>query len=848
MVNDNEGTTIVERIKLFINDVEVEAQEGTSILEAARKIEIYIPSICYHPDLPPPKNTESVDAVYRGEEKILGDANGKEFEGCKLCWVEVEGREELLLACNTTVCDGMKVYTDTERVVNARKEQLMNILAKHPHACLICAQKEGCTTMTCSSDVSVEERCCPKFGDCELEKVSDYTGIREDTPRYVPQQLPIIEDEPLFLWDYNLCIGCTRCVRACEQLRGVGALGFIYKDGEVIVGTTAPTLKDSDCRFCGACVEVCPTGALRDKGLKSAKREFDLVPCKYTCPAGIDVPRYVYLIANKKYDEAAAVIREKTPLPNVLAHACPRPCEDVCRRGEVNEAVSICGLKRFAMEHDTRIWKEKMTVAKPSGKRVAIVGSGPAGLTAAYYLARLGHSVTILEAMPEPGGMLRYGIQEYRLPKEVVEKDISEIVKLGVEIKTSVSVGKDLAIENLKKNYDVVLVAAGLQMGKTLKIDGAKCDGVIVGINFLRDVRLGNPVEIGQKVLVIGGGDVALDAARTALRIGAEEVYVLYRRSMKEMPASKQEIEQTEEEGVKIRFLTSPKQIVSEEGRVVALKCVDTRLTEPDASGRRKPVPIEGSEFTMEADTIIVAIGQTSDPSWINMESLKVSEGGTLIINGLMETNLPKVFACGDIVNGSTSIAEAVASGRRASFAIDRYLGGPGVLEDRFVEVEPNPWLGKEEGFAYKPRVAIPSLPVEKRRENFVEVELGFDEKTALEEASRCLRCDLRLCIQQAPEPLERWLPFKEESLTAVPETEGAYRLLNENKDVIYIKGTMNLRKELEQQLATNTKAKHFIYEEAKMYTMRESELLQQYIKRHGRMPDQNMEIEEDLY
>lgn len=827
----------------------MEVEENATILEAARKLGVYIPTICYHPDLPPPNAIKSIEAVYRGDQKIVNESSGKEFEGCKLCLVQVEGQEELFLACCTPVSEGMKIFTETKQVQEARKAQLMKILAKHPHACLICAQKEGCTTEPCSTNVPVEERCCPKFGNCELERVAEYIGIREDTPRYTPQNLPIIKNDPLFLQDYNLCIGCTRCVRACQELRGVGALGFVYKNGEVSVGTVAPTLMDSDCRFCGACVEVCPTGALRDKELKAAKREVDLVPCKYACPAEVDIPRYIRLISEGKFAEAAAVIREKLPLPNVLAHACSRPCESACRRQELNEAVSICGLKRFAMERDGGLWKQKLGVVKPTGKKVAIVGSGPAGLSAAYYLARLGYSVTIFEAMPEPGGMLRYGIQEYRLSKKVVEKDIDEIVKLGIEIKTSVFVGKDLTIENLRENYDAVLVAVGLQTGKTLKIEGAMCKGVFMGVDFLRNVSLGKPVKLGRKVLVIGGGNVALDAARTALRLGATEVHILYRRSKEEMPASKMEIEQAEEEGVKISFLTVPKRIVSESGRVKAVQCLRTRLAEPDESGRRKPIPIEGSEFTLKADAIIIAIGQSLDSSWIKKESLKVSEYGTLIVNGLMETTLPKVFACGDAVNGPTSIIEAVASGRKAAFAIDKYLGGSGMLEDKFVKVKkPNPWLGKIEKFAYKRRVRMPSLPVEKRKTNFVEVELGYDEKTAREEASRCLMCDLRLYIQHTPRPPERWLPLKKENVEAVPETEGVYQLLNENKEVIYIKGVVNLKRELEQQLSTNAKAKYFVYEEAKMYTMRESELLQQYIKRNGRMPEQNVEIEEDLY
>jgi NADPH-dependent glutamate synthase beta subunit-like oxidoreductase len=839
----------METIKLYINDNEIQAAKGLSILEAARKNGIYIPSLCYHPDLPPSRKLKAVDVIYRGNEKIVGDEPQKEFEGCNLCLVEVEGHPELVPACDTTVAEGMRVFTDTPRVLEARQEKLMHILAKHPHACLICLQKEGCTREPCSTDVPVAERCCPKFGNCELQKVAEYIGIREDTPRYIPANLPVIEDEPLFVRDTNLCVGCTRCVRACRELRGVEALGFVYRNGEVFVGTIAPNLKDSACRFCGACVEVCPTGALMDKEPIVGEREAVLVPCKTACPAGIDVPRYVHLISEKRYAEAAAVIQEKTPLPSVLAHACARPCESACRSQEVNEPVAICALKRFVIDQDKQDWAAKLPVAPSTGKHVAIIGSGPAGLTAAYYLALLGHFVTIFEAMPEPGGVMRYGIQEYRLPKETLEKDLEHIVRLGVEIKTNTSIGAELSIKQLKENYDAVLIATGLPLSRKLKVEGADLEGVYGGLDFLRDVRLGKDVKVGEKVLVLGGGNVAMDVALTALRLGAKQVQIACLEKWNEMPAFPWERQQAVEEGIPILNSWGLKKILGENGKVIGaelVRCVSVF----DKEGNFNPVFNESETKTIDTDTFIFAIGQASDKSWLAANSLQISGFGTIKVDGSkMETNIPGVFACGDIVNGPTSIVEAIASGREAAIAIDKHLGGSGNIRLELAPKEkPKHWLGREEGFAYKHRAEMPCLPVEKRRGNFAEVELGFDEKQAVEEARRCLRCDLRLQITKPVLPPEKWLKLEAQAIMTVPETEGVYQLLDEDKTVIYIKGTINLRKELKEQLATNPKAKYFIYEEAKMFTMRESELLQQFLKKHGKLPEQNLGVEEDLY
>jgi len=839
----------MDTITLLINNTEVEATKGSSILEAAGRAEIYIPSLCYHPDLPPLSKARATPMIYRGGERVVGDEPEREFEGCNLCLVEVEGQRDLVRACDSLVWDGMRVYTDTERVREARQEKLMSILAKHPHACLICAQKEGCTREPCPTNVPVTERCCPKLGNCELEKVAEYIGIREDTPRYIPKNLPVVENEPLFKRDYNLCIGCTRCVRACQELRGVKALGFVYHDSEVLIGTVAPTLKESACRFCGACVEVCPTGALTDKEVKAGAREVSLVPCKYACPVGIDIPRYTYLIAQGRYAEAAAVVREKTPLPSVLSHACARLCENECRRRQVDEPISVCALKRFAVDHNTQTWRSRVTIAPPTGKCVAIIGSGPAGLTAAYYLAKLGHSVTIFEAMPEFGGMMRYGIQDFRLPKEVLQKDLEEIAKLGVEVKTNTPIRENLTIRNLKdEGYDAILLATGLQVSRILKVEGFNLEGVLGGLDFLRDVRLGKDVKVGERVLVVGGGNVAMDVALTALRLGAKQVRVACLESSEEMPAFPWEVQQAVEEGIVIENSSGVKKVLGDDRKVTGARLVRC-ISVFDQDGKFSPSFDESVTRTVEADMVIFAIGQALDLSWLSTGSVQISELGTVLVDSsTMETSIPSVFACGDIVNGPTSIVEAVASAKKAVIAIDRRLGG-GNLEEELLSLEKSsPWLGREEDFAYRRRVKMPSLPVEKRRGNFAEVELGFDEKMALEEARRCLRCDLRLQISQPPLPPEKWLKLETVNIVMVPETEGVCQLLDENKMVIYIKGTMNLRRELEEQLATNPKARYFLYEEAKMFTMRESELLQLFLKRYGKLPEQNVGVEEELY
>ncbi|MBW2208635.1 MAG: (2Fe-2S)-binding protein, partial [Deltaproteobacteria bacterium] len=309
----------MEQIRVIINGQEIEVTAGTTILEAAKSADIYIPTLCFHPDLPPARSGAAAKAVFSGGKQIENAMPDEPGKGCGLCVVEVEGEEALVGACDTEAGDGMIVVTESDRITAKRQENLVPILARHRHACLTCAQQEGCPRSQCSSNVPEDERCCPQFGHCELQNVANYVGISDATPKWVPTDLTVIKEDPLLERDYNLCIGCTRCVRACRDLRGIEALGFVYdKNGLTQVGTLGPGLEESGCKFCTACVEVCPTGALVDKGVRPGKREEDLVPCKEACPVHIDVPGYLRLIAEGRAYEASAVIREKVPFPGVL--------------------------------------------------------------------------------------------------------------------------------------------------------------------------------------------------------------------------------------------------------------------------------------------------------------------------------------------------------------------------------------------------------------------------------------------------------------------------------------------------------------------------------------------------
>jgi len=473
-----------------------------------------------------------------------------------------------------------------------------------------------------------------------------------------------------------------------------------------------------------------------------------IAPCRLACPAGTDAQGYIGLIAQKRYRDAVELIKQTNPLPGVIGRVCTRPCEDACRRNLVDERVSICWLKRYAADKDKLSGKRFRPTVKPStGKKVAIVGGGPAGLSAAYYLAVEGHKPVIFEAMPKAGGMLRYGIPAYRLPKDILDDEIGEVLELGAELRTNQRLGKDFSLEDLQKEYDAVFLGLGAQAGTSMRLENEELPGVMSGVDFLRSIGLGDPLPVGKKIAVVGGGNVAIDCARSALRLGAEKVYLIYRRGRAEMPAHDIEIEEAEHEGVELVLLANPTKVIGVD-KTEAVECVRMALGEPDASGRRRPEPQPGSEFVLEIDNLIAAIGQAIDGTGAEA----TMDGKYMAADAkTMQTAIPGVFAAGDAVTGPDAAIQAVAGGRDAAFAIIQYLRGEEIdlgPQKPFSAVRGG--VTKEDlGVEEARRVPMPVIEKAEDRlgyNNFTEVELGYSEGDALEEVQRCLECG---CIKQ---------------------------------------------------------------------------------------------------
>ncbi len=511
-------------------------------------------------------------------------------------------------------------------------------------------------------------------------------------------------------------------------------------------------------KLCKACAtQIAPNMVVNTKTkrvIESRKTNLELLlsnhrgdcrpPCKLACPAGTDCQGYVGLIANGKYEEAIELIKERIPLPASIGRVCPHPCETACRRGMVDEPISIAWLKRFAADHDLCGEDPFMPeIAPETGKNVAVIGGGPYGLSMAYFLRRMGHDVTIYEAMPKLGGMLRYGIPEYRLPKEVLDEEIDLIERMGVTMIPNVKIGKDISFETIRRDFDAVCLGIGAWLSTGVRCKGEDSEGVIGGIDFLRKVVRNEPIELGENVAIVGGGNTAMDACRTAVRLGAKKVYNVYRRTKEEMPADMLEIEEAEEEGVEFLNLTNPLEIIPDEnGKVKQMVLQVMKLGEPDASGRRAPIPVEGETKTIDVDTVILAIGQRVNPEGIDGVEL-TRKNGIVYDKDTFMTKIPGVFAGGDCGNDKISIAvESIGDAQKGSLVVDAYLRGEKIKYEPLYYVQRTDLTPAS--FEDRERMCRPTmdqLTAEERKDNFTEVVFGYDEEKAQADASRCLEC-----------------------------------------------------------------------------------------------------------
>ncbi len=479
---------------------------------------------------------------------------------------------------------------------------------------------------------------------------------------------------------------------------------------------------------------------------RAFKNKRKLPPCRAACPADVNVQGYIALLQQGKFKEAVELIRKSMPFPAICGRVCFSPCQDACSRKNIDQPVGIRYLKRLAADIEREQGRVKPDpIPKTHSEKVAIVGAGPAGLSAAYELAKLGYPVTVFERMPEPGGMMRYGIPNHRLQKYVVANEIAYIQDLGVEIKTRVEFGKDVQLDTLRNGgYKAILITIGAQLSIRLGIPGEDLEGVFHAVEFLRHVSLGETIDVGEKVAVIGGGNTAIDAACTSLRLGAKEVTILYRRSRNEMPALPEEVEAAEEEGIKFHFLVAPKQIFGEGGRVKVIECLRMELGEPDASGRSRPVPVQGSEHTYEVDTVIAAIGQLPETSCVPSVLLDERARAVSVDPLTLETSIRSVFAGGDIVTGPASVIEAIGAGKRAAVSIDRYLNGKDLRIGREEEIEETTWVKDWEKITKKPeRYTAPHIDIGRQKVSLEEADelLVKIKELAMSEARRCIEC-----------------------------------------------------------------------------------------------------------
>ncbi len=583
----------------------------------------------------------------------------------------------------------------------------------------------------------IEEFACWGCRACELACKQEYNPVDSDNGvKYLsvwPDGPKLMNGKLDFLWRVSVCKHCDDpiCAKACPE----GAITTDSKTGIVLHN------KDR----CNGCNAI--------QG-KSGIEKQETSSCKVGCPAHINVQGYVSLAIKGKYEEALQLIKESSPFPSICGRVCHHPCETNCSRSQIDEPVSIRSIERFIADLDLKKADQrfKPTLRARKEEKVAIVGSGPAGLTCAYYLAREGYPVTIFEKASVLGGMLSLGIPAYRLPREVVEAEIQLVRNMGVIMKTHVEVGKDISIGQLRKEgFKAFFIAIGAQKCIKLGIPGEDLQGIYEGLEYLQRVNLGERPNLGRNVAVIGGGNTAMDAVRSARRLGAQNAFVLYRRGLEEMPSRPEEIEECEEEGISIYPLTQPVQFIGEGGRIKAIQCIKMRLGEPDESGRSSPVPIPGSEYLIEVEAVITALGQEVDWTCLTPEcACTLTKEGTIRVDPItLQSDDPDIFAGGDAVRGPQSVIEAIADGREAAISIDRYLRGQDLRLDREVELKPitNP---QKEKYDPSSRVPMPRLKPKGRVRNFKEVQRGLSKKMVSQEARRCLSCGT-CCIQACP-------------------------------------------------------------------------------------------------
>jgi len=571
----------------------------------------------------------------------------------------------------------------------------------------------------------------------------------------------------LMLNEYD-CMGCHACEVACKQEHGLHVGPRVIK-----VIERAPYFKPLFCHHCedAPCALACPqeaitkdpkTGVVLVDGEKcngcdavpgkSGAEKQEISPCKFECPAHIDVQGFVNLAGKGKFQEALELIKLASPFPSICGRVCPHPCESECNRDQIDKPVAIHSIERFLGDLDLKAKKRFMPEMKARKKeKVAVVGSGPAGLTCAYYLAKDGYKVTIFEKAKALGGMLTAGVPSYRLPRGIVEAEIDLIREMGVTMKTGVEVGKSKTVSQLREDgFKAFFLSVGAQESLRLGIPGEELDGVYRGLDYLRQLNLGKPAKLGERVAVIGGGNVAMDAVRSARRLGSEKAFILYRRGLEEMPSTPEEIKQCREEKIPIKTLAQPVRFIGN-GRVKAIECVKMRLAEPDGSGRRKPEPIPGSEFKVNVDAVITALGQESDWCCLTPEcACTLTDWGTMKIDPLtLQSDDPDIFAGGDAARGPQTVVEAIADGRQAALSIDRYLSSQNLRLGRDIQLKAikEPQKGKYDRAA---RAQMSYLEPEKRVKNFNEVQKGLIKGVIVQEAKRCISCGT-CCVQACP-------------------------------------------------------------------------------------------------